>query len=151
MIALLAFKKPLKNKFNVKYEKACNLAKEISKFGLILPLGFLLAPILNLNSPIGIYVSISAISLFIYFIGRLIFKEDSKQIGFYALVSVVAIILDSLLGSYLMKNSIMSYDAIVGARYYGIGNEYQGITIGSSIIAMAILIKIKSFLKYLYL
>ncbi|WP_338558238.1 hypothetical protein QJR60_10675 [Paraclostridium sordellii] len=149
MIALLAFKKPLKNKFNVKYEKACNLVKEISKFGLILPLGFLLAPILNLNSPIGIYVSISAISLFIYFIGRLIFKEDSKQIGFYALVSVVVIILDSLLGSYLMKNSIMSYDAIVGARYYGIGNEYQGITIGSSIIAMAILIKNKKLPKIL--
>ncbi|MDO7206480.1 hypothetical protein Q5M85_22650 [Paraclostridium bifermentans] len=51
----------------------------------------------------------------------MIFKSDNKQIGFYATLSIFVIIVDALLGSYLMKNSIMSYDAIVGARYYGIG------------------------------
>ena len=39
-----------------------------------------------------------------------------------------------------MKNNIMSYDAIVGARYYGIGNEYEGVSIASPIFAFAILL-----------
>lgn len=141
MVALLAFKKPLQNKFKEKYDKTCNALKEVSKFGLILPLAFLLAPILNLNTPVGIYISITAISIVVYILGRWVFKDDIKQIAFYAAISIIVIISDSLFGSYLMKNSIMSYDAIVGARYYGIGNEYQGITIGASIMAMAILIK----------
>ncbi|MEG2984054.1 MAG: hypothetical protein RR835_05095 [Peptostreptococcaceae bacterium] len=147
MVALLALKKPLQSKFKENYDKVCNGLKEVSKFGLILPLAFLLAPILNLNTPIGIYISIGIIAIGIYIISKWIFKDDIKQIAFYATTSIVVIIADSLLGSYLMKNSIMSYDAIVGARYYGIGNEYQGITIGASIMAMAILIKFNKLPK----
>ncbi|GKZ04246.1 hypothetical protein [Paraclostridium bifermentans] len=139
-IVLLIFRKKLENKYNKSIKKAFNLLKELSKFGLIMPVAFLLAPMFNFNTKIGIYLSILALTLFIYFISRLIFKSDNKQIGFYATLSIFVIIVDALLGSYLMKNSIMSYDAIVGARYYGIGNEYQGIIIGSSIAAMSILI-----------
>ena len=140
IIGLLVFKKPIKRKFKEKYNKMFNILKELIKFGLILPLAFLLAPILNFNTQLGIYISITAISIVIYVLGKLIFKEDNKQVGFYATISIIAITLDALLGSYLMKNSILSYDAIVGARYYGIGNEYQGIIIGSSIISMTILL-----------
>lgn len=147
IIGLIAFKKPIQNKFKDKYLKLVNILKELVKFGLILPLAFLLAPILNLNTQIGIYISIIAISIVIYALGGLIFKEDNKQIGFYAIISIATIIVDALLGSYLMKNSIMSYDAIVGARYYGIGNEYQGIIIGSSIMAMSILMMSKKLPK----
>ena len=39
-----------------------------------------------------------------------------------------------------MKNNIMSYDAIIGARYYGVGNEYEGVSIASPIFAFAILL-----------
>ncbi len=144
---LIAFKKPIQNKFKDRYLKLSNILKELVKFILILPLAFLIAPILNLNTQIGIYISIIAISIVIYALGCLIFKEDNKQIGFYSIISIAIIIIDAILGSYLMKNSIMSYDAIVGARYYGIGNEYQGIIIGSSIISMAILMMNKKIPK----
>ena len=40
-----------------------------------------------------------------------------------------------------MKNCVMSYDAIVGARYYGVGNEYQGVIIGSAIFGLICVIK----------
>ena len=139
-IVLLLFRKKLESKYNKSIKKVFSVLRELSKFGLIMPIAFLLAPMFNFNTKLGIYLSIFTLTLVIYFISKLIFKSDNKQIGFYATLSIFVIIVDALLGSYLMKNSIMSYDAIVGARYYGIGNEYQGIIIGSSIASMSILI-----------
>ncbi|MEN2256737.1 hypothetical protein AAIB48_02800 [Paraclostridium benzoelyticum] len=129
-IVLLLFRKKLESKYKKSIKKVFSVLRELSKFGLIMPIAFLLAPMFNFNTKLGIYLSIFTLTLVIYFISKLIFKSDNKQIGFYATLSIFVIIVDALLGSYLMKNSIMSYDAIVGARYYGIGNEYQGIIIG---------------------
>lgn len=50
-----------------------------------------------------------------------------------AALNILLIILDTLLGFNLVKNCIMSYQLINGIRYYGIGNEYMGILIGSAI------------------
>src|SRR3712207_6891964 len=38
---------------------------------------------------------------------------------------------------------------MIGARYYGIGNEYEGVTIGSAILAFAILLENKNIKKWL--
>ena len=35
-----------------------------------------------------------------------------------------------------MKNSVLGYDPVRGARFYGIGNEYMGVLIGSLIIGV---------------
>lgn len=48
-----------------------------------------------------------------------------------SLVTAGLIITDTLLDSPLQKTAIMGYDPIVGARFYGIGNEYMGVFIGS--------------------
>ena len=64
-----------------------------------------------------------------------------------AIITIITI--DSICGTYLMKNNIMSYDAIVGARYYGIGNEYEGITIASVILGLSVLIHYKKVSKWL--
>ena len=48
-----------------------------------------------------------------------------------------------------MQNCIMSYDAIIGARYYGIGNEYEGVTIASAIFALSVLLNYKKIPKWL--
>lgn len=45
------------------------------------------------------------------------------------------ILIDLVLGAPLQKSSIFGYDAIMGARFYGLGNEYMGVLIGSTIIA----------------
>jgi hypothetical protein len=137
----------LKNKIGID-NQIFVILKELLKFGLIMPLAFLISPILNLNSHIGIYSAIIIFALIIYLLSKLIFKnDDSKQVGFIAILSIIIIIVDALFGSYLMKNSIMSYDPIVGARYYGIGNEYQGIIIGASIMGMALLLSNKKLPK----
>ncbi len=53
---------------------------------------------------------------------------------FLSLATAGLLILDTTIGAPLQKTSIMSYDPIAGARFYGIGNEYMGVLMGSLII-----------------
>ena len=53
---------------------------------------------------------------------------------FLSLATAGLLILDTAVGAPLQKTSIMSYDPIAGARFYGIGNEYMGVLMGSLII-----------------
>jgi hypothetical protein len=46
-----------------------------------------------------------------------------------------------------MKNNIMSYDSLIGARYYGIGNEYEGVIIGCALFALASTLQFKNIPK----
>lgn len=58
------------------------------------------------------------------------------------LLTVFFLMLDLFLGAPLMKNSLLGYDPISGARYYGIGNEYLGVLLGSSLIGFTMLLDI---------
>lgn len=125
------------------------LLKELIKLGIIMPLSFLLAPLLGLNTPVGMSIGVIAVALVIYVISRFAFKDDDiAQMGAVAAVTIAVIAIDSVFGTYLMKNNIMSYDAMVGARYYGIGNEYEGVTIGSAVFAFAALLNYKRIPKW---
>lgn len=130
-------------------EKVFSVLKEFIKLGIIMPLSFLVAPIFNLKTPITITVGILLTTLAFYALGRWLFKEDLKQMGFFAFLTILIITIDSAFGTYLMQNNIMSYDAIVGARYYGVGNEYEGVTIASAVFALAVLLNYKKIPKWL--
>lgn len=49
-------------------------------------------------------------------------------------ITTLVIIIDIYIGAPLAKTSPLSYDAMTGARFYGIGNEYMGVLIGCAII-----------------
>lgn len=130
-------------------KKVFTVLKELIKLGIIMPLAFLTAPLLNFKQPVTITLGIILTTLILYVIGRVLFKDDIKQMGFFALITISIITVDSVFGTYLMQNNIMSYDSIIGARYYGIGNEYEGVTIASAIFAMAVLLNYKRIPKWL--
>jgi len=50
-------------------------------------------------------------------------------------ITALAVVLDALFGAWLQQRSVLGYDAIAGARYYGIGNEYMGVLLGSTLLA----------------
>lgn len=50
----------------------------------------------------------------------------------------LAILIDLLGGAKFIKYSVLGYDPISGARYYGIGNEFMGVLVGASIMAAGI-------------
>jgi hypothetical protein len=60
-----------------------------------------------------------------------------------SLLNWMPILLDGVFArSFLMKQSYLGYDPVIGARYYGIGNEYMGVVIGSSILSLAMLLEL---------
>lgn len=59
-------------------------------------------------------------------------------VALIALITALAVSLDIMGGSWLMRYSPLGYDPIGGARFYGIGNEYMGVVVGSSIMAWAL-------------
>lgn len=144
MLALL-FQDKLPHK-----EKVFIVLKELIKLGLIMPLTLLLSPIFNFKTQIGLVSGVVIMTIILYLSGRLLFKNnDIKQMGYYALLTILMIVIDSVIGTYFMKNCIMSYDAIVGARYYGVGNEYEGVTIASAVFALSVLLNYRKIPKWL--
>lgn len=50
---------------------------------------------------------------------------------------VFPLMLDMAMGGPLMRNVLLGYSAVEGARYYGIGNEAMGLLIGSALVLAA--------------
>lgn len=140
-----------KNKLPAKYRNnILFVLKELVKFGLIMPLAFLTTPIFNPTSGVQISILIVAVSLIYYLLARKLFKNDDiMQIGFFSLLMILIITIDSAISTPLMQSNIMSYDPMIGARYYGVGNEYEGVTIGSAILGFAVLVERKKIPKWL--
>ena len=150
MVALLFKEKIPKKQKGFGREQIFKVLKELIKLGLIMPLAFLSAPVLQFKTQTGLVVGVLIMTIIYYLIGRKLFKHDDlKQMGFYALLTIGLIIIDCVLGTPLMKGCIMSYDAINGARYYGVGNEYEGVTIASAVFALAILLNYKKIPKWI--
>lgn len=78
-------------------------------------------------------------------IGRIVFRS-SKAIVYapLAIVQVLTALLlagDAVVGTPLLRWSILSCDHITGIRYYGIGNEYMGVMIGTALMGTALLLR----------
>lgn len=108
-------------------------------FTTSVPVALLLMGYFNITN-IKDYLSIGAICIIsllaiAFFIGKL-FNNDILPI--ICLITALTIIGDLALGSPLMKNSVLGYDPVRGARFYGIGNEYMGVLIGSLITGVTL-------------
>jgi hypothetical protein len=64
-------------------------------------------------------------------------QKAGNGIIILSLATALCIIGDGLLGAPWMKHSVLGYDPMIGARYYGIGNEYMGALIGSIALGSA--------------
>ena len=53
-----------------------------------------------------------------------------------AAICVVLVVVDTLAGQSLIKESVFSAYALSGIRYYGVGNEYLGIVVGFALMAV---------------
>lgn len=90
------------------------------------------APRLTLGILLLVAISVASLSYFL--------KDNLSIFAVCLLGSALLIILDTCLGNPLMKVSIFGYDPVGGARFYGIGNEYMGLLLGSAIIGTAAIV-----------
>ncbi|GAB6099151.1 hypothetical protein JCM16358_10300 [Halanaerocella petrolearia] len=80
---------------------------------------------------------------------------DNELIPFLvpALVTAGLLVVDLWQGGKWIKLSVLGYSPVIGARFYGIGNEFMGIIIGAGIIGLTGLqeLNFKLFNRYLLL
>ncbi|GBF11931.1 hypothetical protein [Tepidibacillus sp. HK-1] len=72
--------------------------------------------------------------------------QQLKPIKAFFLVGILiflSITLDTFMGGPLMKRSYLGYDPIIGARYYGIGNEFMGVYIGATLLFISHFLQMK--------
>ncbi|QUH26684.1 hypothetical protein [Serpentinicella alkaliphila] len=110
--------------------------------------------ILSLFGPMGIvslYTVIIFLTILIVLICCALAKcEPLKYVIYITGTVMTALVIDLVLGQPLIKGSIFGYDPIIGARYYGLGNEYMGILIGATLIFTASLLDYYRF-NYKYI
>ena len=109
---------------------------------MAVPLSLLLLPLFpqpNLVAAIGIALTLTAIIVvFGLWAGR---NRDLDAFIVICLTTAVTILGDALVGSPLIKESALGYDPMVGARFYGIGNEYMGVLLGAATIGTTALLQ----------
>ncbi len=106
------------------------------------PLALLIIPLLP---PAGIFVSaaellVTTMLIVMALVGLNKKNRNLSPLLLVCLVTSAAISLDIATGSYLQKASILGYDPIAGARFYGLGNEYMGVLIGSTLMGTAVIV-----------
>lgn len=111
----------------LKYNKKKSVSV-ISSVFFIMPLAVLVEPVFNFSN---IYIRILIIALLS--ISAAFIKKDYL----FKTVPVIFLLLvytDAGCLNFLLKNSLLSYEPALGARFYGIGNEYLGVILVYSIV-----------------
>ncbi|MBO8164069.1 MAG: hypothetical protein H0Z34_10175 [Brevibacillus sp.] len=103
---------------------------------LFFPALFLLEPLLSWRVPSPVIV---LVVVMFAFGGALLVRQWRLPRLLLAVAgfTVGCILLDGFTGGEAMRRSYMGYDPVIGARFYGLGNEYQGVLIGASILAVS--------------
>jgi len=114
-----------------------------------IPLALLITALLPYNSLAVMVTEIICITVAIITAIHMWLKKYSNDLDPFIIISILTsafIVMDIILGSPLQKNSLLGYDPIVGARFYGLGNEYMGVLLGSTIIGSTALLN--RFIKH---
>jgi hypothetical protein len=126
---------------NNQSNKLINLVKITMLVNIVAPVVLLYMSIFEISSKsiyFGLFILISFIVAALLF---LLIKTIIGQFLGAALLVNISIIIDLLRGSTFIKNSVFGYDPIIGARFYGIGNEFAGVFIGSGILLAGCLLQ----------
>ncbi|UCZ53702.1 hypothetical protein LGQ02_02640 [Bacillus shivajii] len=102
--------------------------------GVFSPLWFLI------SSPIGVRIPAFLYVVFIIFasvFSAIVLKKLAKHpFSIACFLFFFALSIDLMTGYFLIQRSFLGYDPVIGARYYGIGNEFAGIYIASGLFMM---------------
>ncbi len=69
-------------------------------------------------------------------------RDRVLALGVLATATAGVIAADLAAGAPLARWSFLGYDLVVGGRFYGVGNEYEGVLIGAAVVGSACLVAI---------
>lgn len=126
--------------FILYFKKYLSLIKSLLTAVLIIPSALLLLPLFNpwnsLRFTLSLVFTVVAFSIIL----KKFSKDSLQTFAVSCLFSTAIILVDTFLKNPLMKVSILGYDPIAGARFYGIGNEYMGFLLGTTLIGTTALV-----------
>lgn len=101
------------------------------------PAAFLLASLVDWRQPVEIAVATGACMVLVtgaawFLAGR---QWGAPAAARVYLLTLLILALDLLLGTGMLSRNLMSNFSIIGARFYGIGNEYAGILLALAALA----------------
>ena len=100
-------------------------------FLFTVPLTFLWLPLFYTSSLVVNFLIAFVLNLVLTFIAILLNKVwKINSFAFIGIITFVSLIFDLLNQQELIRRSVLGYDPVAGARYYGIGNEYMGVLVG---------------------
>jgi hypothetical protein len=106
---------------------------------LSVPLLLLILPLYRVSMVAGFAWTIVAVVGFVFVLRKLT-RELVWQFAAVAVPTALLLVTDLLRDAPLMKVSVLGYDPVSGARYYGLGNEYMGVLVGTAVLGAAALI-----------
>ncbi len=115
-------------------------------YGLLyFPLSFLLAPAFAFfpaESYLLNFVFLLALTVVFVILSGLLWRNPMAFFAGVGLLIFGFLAVDLFAGSFLQSRSFLGYDPIGGARFYGIGNEFMGVMIGSFILGFGALVSL---------
>jgi len=128
-----------------------NFNTRLIKFSLLtnmaIPFIILILPIFNLNRLLSSLLLIGSLTFFVTLGAIIISRKNVDSLIILSGIITIGLIIDIITGSNMIKYSFLGYDPIIGARYYGIGNEYMGILVGATVIFVTSLLERYEFKK----
>lgn len=115
------------------------LSKLSSFFAYIMisyPIVLLYMPASYLGDSIFEYMFFTvAVSAIFSAVLQIMLKDKIRVIFSICILMLFGLSADIIAGSPMIKQSVLGYDPVIGARFYGIGNEYAGMFAGCSLMA----------------
>lgn len=109
---------------------------------LLAPTNFLLISILVFSNPWFYVLLLLILTIIEIYVLKNLFPIKLSRVVVITLTLVVIIAFDLVNNYKLMGDSLLGYSSIIGARFYGLGNEYMGLFVGGVLIGVMGLIEI---------
>lgn len=106
---------------------------------MVFPIVFLLLPALGETLTVALFWGKFLLLLGFVWAGLSFIQSNRSRLLVISGVTTGLLMVDMLQQGKRMKESVLGFDMLNGARYYGIGNEYMGILVGSSLLFLYLL------------
>lgn len=133
ILCLIAFYLPVFTKWKVVFNKALDY---LSLTTMAIPLSMMTVSLFGYKSIVLDIFYIIGIAFILALILNKLFKEKLIHMAILSLGISLFLLIDVYFIEKLMIISPLGSDAIAGGRFYGIGNDYMGILLGSSILGL---------------
>lgn len=104
-------------------------------------LSLMILPMFRLTTVASVSVALIGLTALLVLLVRWQAKGPLDPLIVVGLAAVAAVMIDLAAGSDLANRSLIGPSVITGARFYGLGNEFGGVLVGSTLIASTALLE----------